>query len=1080
MTLTIPAENRVRFERALPTESADIQAIVRGILAVQARFAETDHTRLERGTNAKGVCARAMFEVFDVRALISDPKLASRLARGIFAHPGTYPAMVRFANGASRIQRDRAADVRALSFSIDVPLGLVGATTRLDFSMNSATTFPINDAHAFATVLRVLGAGSKWAIAKAFWSLPFRDMVSFLQSAVRGALQEHRKLCPYQTDRYWSCVPYRHGPDEAIKYSATPLETNPSQPLSAGANCLRDELVRHLKNDTPMSAWNFGLQLLDVDRMTHRGRRREAPYWIENGSIEWNESQAPFHTVARLTLVHDSELTDEAAGAMYIDVTQYAAPNCEPLGSLNRARWAAETASRQSRMSGVSEVPPEVPLRRSRTSRVFRWAVVALVLLLAGRISVGWWYSRNAAAYLPPSEQISDVRYLDQGWGTTIEAPARQLYYYTPQGASMHGIRYSWFINLEMPFSRTRFADPGHMRRLRFIVDPYPTRSNPDLLPVGFTRRYDETVQDYVADITCAACHTGQLNVKRPDGRLTAVRIDGGQAMHAVSDAIPGSFQFDLLAAFGTTLFNPIKFNRFADNVLGANASLSTKNTLWNEMFGVFRTLVRVSRGSGDRHWYPTQEGFGRTDALARIANTVFGDHLDPVNYRTGNAPVSFPYLWNIWKFDWVQYNASVSQPLARNVGEVMGTGATYRLVDDYGRPVPPSERYRTSVAWDNLEWIETTLQSLQPPPWPEDLLGRVDMEKANRGRTLFNEYCVGCHGPHMASDAVARSVSPLRGPGDPLWQIRWKALDDIGTDPNAATNFVRNRVDITRSGLEASEVGAMLKRELERKQALTNQLVTTLRQQVAARTAAHAPQAEIASLQEQLHDAVNGYGNTNQAFASLSQIDLRSVSIGEGLTIFGSIIRAKYYEDRHLSKEAQACIEGFGTPDLPQSVPGYKPRPLKGVWATPPYLHNGSVPTIYALLSPAKERPARFYVGTREYDRMNMGYVTAPPSSTSGGFWYDTSLSGNHNIGHEFRKGYVKFDDSKPPETQYQNGVIGPELTPEQRYAIIEYLKIGPDEPQAAAPHVPPDCSALIAGRPAAPASPTTLAAGF
>ena len=38
-----------------------------------------------------------------------------------------------------------------------------------------------------------------------------------------------------------------------------------------------------------------------------------------------------------------------------------------------------------------------------------------------------------------------------------------------------------------------------------------------------------------------------------------------------------------------------------------------------------------------------------------------------------------------------------------------------------------------------------------------------------------------------------------------------------------------------------------------------------------------------------------------------------------------------------------------------------YKVRPLNGIWATPPYLHNGSVPTLYALLSPVEERPKKF-----------------------------------------------------------------------------------------------------------------------
>ncbi len=76
-------------------------------------------------------------------------------------------------------------------------------------------------------------------------------------------------------------------------------------------------------------------------------------------------------------------------------------------------------------------------------------------------------------------------------------------------------------------------------------------------------------------------------------------------------------------------------------------------------------------------------EGFGRTDALGRIGNTAFGDHLIAANSQAGDAPVSYPYLWNIWKFDWVQYTGSVAQPLARNIGEALGAGAIAPLRSD-------------------------------------------------------------------------------------------------------------------------------------------------------------------------------------------------------------------------------------------------------------------------------------------------------------------------------------------------------------------------------------------------------------
>ena len=80
-----------------------------------------------------------------------------------------------------------------------------------------------------------------------------------------------------------------------------------------------------------------------------------------------------------------------------------------------------------------------------------------------------------------------------------------------------------------------------------------------------------------------------------------------------------------------------------------------------------------------------------------------------------------------------------------------------------------------------------------------------------------------------------------------------------------------------------------------------------------------------------------------------------------------------------------------------------YKVRPLNGVWATPPYLHNGSVPNVYALLSPVSERPTKFYLGNREYDPVNLGYVT---EKLTNGFEYDTSLPRKFQQGTRVQQG--------------------------------------------------------------------------
>jgi mono/diheme cytochrome c family protein len=410
---------------------------------------------------------------------------------------------------------------------------------------------------------------------------------------------------------------------------------------------------------------------------------------------------------------------------------------------------------------------------------------------------------------------------------------------------------------------------------------------------------------------------------------------------------------------------------------------------------------------------------------------------------------VSFPYLWNIWKFDWVQYGASVSQPMARNVGEAMGVGAEFHLVDNYGRPVPQSERYRTSISFDNLVRLETTLQKLTPPQWPEDILGKIDTASANRGKALFKEHCAGCHGPAVSSQALKEATSPGRLKDDPMWVIRWKDVSLVGTDPAAANNFVKNTVDLTRSGITFDEVKRLLGAEYGKMKTRQDALVDALPKEIAQRKAAGADAATLDEYEQELA-YVQKWRLTDAIIAQkLDAIDFRAVNVGAALNILGLIIRDRYYTDRHFSEKAQACYAGFDTLDLPQVVDGYKPRPLQGVWATPPFLHNGSVPNLYEMLSPVEERSKKFFVGRRDFDPVKVGYATKPVDGSSSGFWLDTSKPGNLNIGHEFRNGY-------------RAGVIGPGLTPAERMDLVEYLKVHVDD-QGPQDRNPVDCFALL-----------------
>src|SRR5271154_424767 len=114
-----------------------------------------------------------------------------------------------------------------------------------------------------------------------------------------------------------------------------------------------------------------------------------------------------------------------------------------------------------------------------------------------------------------------------------------------------------------------------------------------------------------------------------------------------------------------------------------------------------------------------------------------------------------------------------------------------------------------------------------------------------------------------------------------------------------------------------------------------------------------------------------------------------------------------------------------------PSPVPHYKAAPREGVWATPPFMHNGSVPNLYEMLIPAAQRTKKFYLG-REFDPVKVGVDT---SGKSGTYQVDTTLIGSSNKGHSFENGPLG------------NGVIGPLMTEQERWAIVEYLKSIPEE---------------------------------
>jgi len=516
-----------------------------------------------------------------------------------------------------------------------------------------------------------------------------------------------------------------------------------------------------------------------------------------------------------------------------------------------------------------------------------------------------------------------------QGW--TVED--RRVFYHTSQGTQV--FPYMWLIALEEPgtFPQEPFLTDERFRRYKLIPDPDIT-NNPDRLPVGITR--DVSPEGEFVSVTCAACHTGQITFR---GNL--MRIDGGPAMHNLNGFFTSAF-----AALADTLPRPFKFRRFAKKVLGEEYSLTRQARLKVEVLKVLEDSAKTLAKAKLKNLYPTKEGFGRLDALGRGGNLILATQIeDDGNLAVSNAPVSYPHLWGTPNFDWVQWNGSIQQPMARNIAEALGVNTPVTLKAD-----DPADLFKSAVKIENLHLLEKTLQKLQPPRWPEDILGRIDRDKAGRGEALYTRHCAECH--------ESKPNAPNEF-GKVFLHINTYPLEVIGTDPTAAVNFARR---VARTG------------QLGR------------------------PPINLPA----------------------------TMPAGEALKAVTTKVAERKYAELGIAPAMQNEMNGFRSNEMRAPL-AYRARNMDGIWATAPYFHNNSVPNLYQLLLPAAQRVTRFYVGNLEYDPRAVGFQTG---EFPGGFELRTNITGNSNAGHEFRNGPLG------------NGVIGPLLTDEERWAIIEYLK--------------------------------------
>jgi hypothetical protein len=544
-----------------------------------------------------------------------------------------------------------------------------------------------------------------------------------------------------------------------------------------------------------------------------------------------------------------------------------------------------------------------------------------------------------ASTSLQADDSPGSVIYLNQAWSQAD----REMYYQISQGSD--AISYDIFLKLEVADSQDQFRSDANLESFGLILQPANPRTNPDALPIGLTKTVftEGRWKGEFIGLNCAACHTGQLNYKGQK-----IRIEGGNG--AAFDIM--TFVFALDDAMQATLADPAKFDRLA--VALDASSADAKNEL----------LKRFESEAAHIHQYRTREivtpspwGPGRIDAIAAIVNRIVATKTEiPENFSTPLAPTKPPFLWNAPDGSWNQWRGVQQDPIKRNEAEAMGVFIGLDLTS----PTPEAGLFDSAEMPLNLDKIENALDHLAPPKWPEDVLGKIDRQKAAEGKKLFAENCAQCHNSYPYTWTEPNKY------GKRFVQVGLVPQTYVGTDPGQFRDL--------------------------RPYVITGPL------------ASHLPPPY-----------------TGQKF----------IPTGVLYNIVQAEVLAKSLAALNLTEDQSIALHGYREFPLPEPKQGfYKAAPREGVWATPPFLHNGSVPNLYEMLIPAKERTKKFYIG-KEFDPVKVGLDM---SEQPGSFLLDTTLPGNSNEGHSFEKG------------PRGNGIIGRLLTDEERWAIIEYLKSIPE----------------------------------
>jgi hypothetical protein len=582
-----------------------------------------------------------------------------------------------------------------------------------------------------------------------------------------------------------------------------------------------------------------------------------------------------------------------------------------------------------------------------------------------------------------------------------LTSAQRQTFYHLSQGSEI----LPWIL-----LTAVDVADPGSTKPFVENLERFgllPDLARDDGLPVGLTVSSNPFTfgMDFVG-INCAACHVGEL---RHDGK--AVRVDGAPNMFNMQ--LFYSQAIEALMAMRSDrgkLWRALKrlgrqdYGRYgvaAPFVRPATLVYYGANVLLHrDRLDARLELIAVIRAAKEQRdpEHPTS-GYGRLDAFDGTRNFMFtrlrkadaggNFEVNKANMVKLDAAVKFPPLWSrkasppepveayrqqpqrfppVWGFkdyDWVEWTINTNTVMERNFTETLGAGAAVVL-----DPKRTASLFESSIPMRNMHDLEWLAYYIDPPRWPTAIFGEIKPDLAAAGEGIFRSRCAGCH--EYGDDR--------RGPTG-LIRLRGMRLEAVGTD---ATVALRISCPIPDTG----------------------PLVIP-------------PRSYTAEDSQLLRDCAGVKAGMAFAGASFARTVQAAVdSIKQKAYAAAGIDAAQQRVMEDLDRRERVTWRDTLLDTQPPHGP-YAARPLYGIWAAAPYLHNGSVPTLYHLLLPPEQRPKMFALGGREYDPVKLGFAIATTCGQQDCL-VDTTRTGEGNGGH----------------------LWGTDLAEDDRMALLEYLK--------------------------------------